>query len=212
MSWFTPESPEDKEAYYVELTNFYKEKYKDQNRLLVSNATPLIPSPTPLITGSNPIPSQAQRPASNSISIPKLKVQAPIIVSATTDEAQVLKYLRSGVVLYPGSVLPGQSGTSVIIGHSSTRYPWEFGSVFAGLNKLNPGDLVYINYNGQDYTYTIKDKRLGSGEKLSSMHFDNDLILASCWPIGTDNARIVVTADLDGASVRSPTSNSLTLR
>src|SRR3989344_1414973 len=96
ISWFTPESPEDKEAYYVELTNFYKEKYRDQNRLLVggvlaqSSHTPII---TPTSTAS-PTQSTAPKTKPNSLSIPKLGVQAPIVVSATTDEAQILKYLR----------------------------------------------------------------------------------------------------------------------
>ncbi|GEM_PF-6670784 len=192
----------DLQAYYIQLENFYKDKYKDLNYLL-----PTMPAATGQASqssGNIELPAQAQasggiQPAtlSNYLSIPKLKIRAPIL-TAPNDENQILKTLKKGVVLFPGSASPGQPGTSVIIGHSSSNFPFtKYSDVFAGLNNLVRGDLIYLSYGGKDYVYTVKDKKLGSPEELASLNFDSDLVLGSCWPVGTASNRVIILADLE---------------
>lgn len=131
----------------------------------------------------------------NTLSIPKIGVDAPILRSQTTDEGQIIKDLRKGVVMYPGSNTPGSNGTTVIIGHSSSGYPiTKYSSVFAGLNKLEQGDLIFVYFNGIKYTYRVNRKIIGSVQDLTNLGITDELIVGTCWPIGTANERILVTA------------------
>lgn len=209
-SYFASES--DEEANNLALEKLYKNKYASLKYLLplpemktenaqsspreslamIGQATAELDQPK-----SNSITAvQSNNVNSNYISIPKLGIKAPILI-APKDDKQILNSLKNGVVLYPDSALPGQEGMTVIIGHSSSNFPLtKYSAIFAGLNKLNTGDLIYINYAGKGYTYTINDKKIGSTQQLASAYFDGDLVLGTCWPVGTDKNRIIVAADL----------------
>lgn len=133
----------------------------------------------------------------NSISIPKVGINAPIIRSKTTDAKTILNDLIGGVVLYPESSLPGNSGTTVIIGHSSSNLPWrKYSSVFAPLSKLSRGDLIHVKFMGRDYTYVVENKYTGTVNDLQTRGINDDLVLGTCWPIGDDKERILITASL----------------
>lgn len=135
--------------------------------------------------------------AGNYIYIPKINVRAPIVFGKSTDQNRILKDLKSGVLLYPGSTVPGGNGTTVIVGHSSSNSPTaKYGTVFSLLNKLVVGDTIQISYSGVNYIYQINGKRTGSAQELANASTGEDLILGTCWPIGTDKGRIVVTASL----------------
>ena len=98
---------------------------------------------------------------SGELFIPKIGVSAPIIKSSSTDAGIILNDLKSGVVLYPDSSLPGL-GSSVIIGHSSSNLPWrKYGTVFAKLNNLSEGDSIYVEYEGRNLVYTVTGKKMG---------------------------------------------------
>ncbi len=58
------------------------------------------------------------------------------------------------------------------------------------------GDLVYVNYADQHYVYEVNSKKTGSVFSLSNADMVGDLILSSCWPVGTDKGRIVIVANL----------------
>ena len=140
---------------------------------------------------------------SNSIQIPQIGIEAPIIIGQSKDNLQLKNDLDKGTVLYPGSVLPGQSGQVVVLGHSAPpnwpkiRYDW----VFSDLNSLVSGDKVIVNFNNKQYTYTITRKEIvKKGSEVSIEGFDpkdNVLTLISCWPPGKNYERIVVQAILD---------------
>jgi len=141
--------------------------------------------------------NDAENIAGNYLYIPKLNIKSPIITSQTADSKSLLTLLNSGVIIYPGSAMPGNAGSTVVIGHSSSNISSsKYGKVFAGLNKLVGGDQVFVHYNNKDYIYTIVSKNTGSVKELSALGLNNDLILGTCWPIGTDKERIIVTADL----------------
>ena len=133
----------------------------------------------------------------NYVYIPNLNVSAPIVIGASTDGNVILEQLRQGVLMYPGSATPGGGGSSVIIGHSSSSIPWQkYGRVFAGLPKLSKGDMIIVSYNGRKYSYQVETKLTGSINELASLNIQNDLVLGTCWPIGTDEKRIIITASL----------------
>ncbi len=132
----------------------------------------------------------------NSIYIPKINVKAPIIAGTSIELNKLLKELEKGVLMYPGSAMPGQ-GNTVIVGHSSSNKPWnKYGNIFSLLNKLEAGDLIYINYNDKLYVYKVDGKKTGSVFSLSKTDLSGDLVLSSCWPVGTDNGRIAIVANL----------------
>jgi LPXTG-site transpeptidase (sortase) family protein len=137
----------------------------------------------------------------NTLEVPKLGIEVPIIFSQSTDKSLIMKDLDAGVVYYPGSVYPGQIGQIVILGHSAPvgwpkiKHDW----VFSDLNNLNTGDIILIDINNKQYTYTVKQKAIiERGEDISADNpsANNSLVLISCWPPGKDYQRIIVQAEL----------------
>jgi len=156
----------------------------------------------------------AQAPAARStlnlnlpfrIDIPVLGKSAPIITENSTNINTIYKTLKRGVVHYGESPAPGQKGTSILLGHSSSP-PWSRGSydtVFDSLADLKSGDKFNIYINGQTLNYEVKYSTLLSPSSNDSAIIqrlertnDSSLILVSCWPAGTDSQRIAVRADL----------------
>jgi len=137
----------------------------------------------------------------DSLYIPKIGMMAPIVIEDSEDREVLLKSLDEGVLLFPGSVEPGNIGSTVILGHSSGAI-WSGGykSVFSLINKLEKGDLVKVYFNNEEFVYRVSKLNILSVEKLDEVVGDsngtNTLFLSSCWPIGTPWSRIVATAIL----------------
>lgn len=141
--------------------------------------------------------TQTVFPQQDQISIAKLGISAPIIQVGSTDDKVVLNALKNGVVLYPGSGNPGGGGTAVIIGHSSSDLPWtKYSAIFATLDKLVPNDIITVSFSGREYTYQVRVIEKGTIQQVLDSGLAGDLILASCWPPGTDKLRIAVSAVL----------------
>lgn len=136
----------------------------------------------------------------NKISIPKIGITAPIVISDTADNNLIHKYLDKGVVMYPGSTVPGSAGETMLLGHSAPpgwpniKYDW----VFTKINQLQPGDTVSITFGNQVHSYAVtKTVFLERGEELPGSDLSkNTLFLISCWPPGKDLKRIAVEAVL----------------
>jgi LPXTG-site transpeptidase (sortase) family protein len=133
--------------------------------------------------------------------MPQFNIKAPIRKFTSSNLDLIYEELKKGVVLYPGSSIPGQ-GYSVIIGHSS-QYPWESGkyrTVFALLNELQPGDKIYVFWEQKPLVFEVKDKQIfipwpqGSGTTETIFPPSNEptLILQSCWPVGAASKRVAV--------------------
>lgn len=135
----------------------------------------------------------------NSISISKIGINAPIVSADGTKQSQLNAALDQGVVLYPGSPLPGQSGEVALTGHSSV-FPWNktsYGQVFALLDKVEKGDVISVVYDNYQYDYQVTDKNvLLPSQVKTSPTMEHKLIISTCWPIGTALKRLVVYADL----------------
>jgi LPXTG-site transpeptidase (sortase) family protein len=126
----------------------------------------------------------------------------PIIFATSADKASLAKDLDLGVVYYPGSVYPGQTGQAIILGHSAPpgwptiKHDW----VFTDLDKLSPGDSILIDLNNTQYTYIVKQKTIiqrgADVPQDNSAANSNVLTLISCWPPGKDYQRITVQAEL----------------
>ena len=130
------------------------------------------PVPTQAVT-QNPITEQAESAElvgpNNEIIIPKIGVTAPLVFVNTTNEAEVLLALRSGVVHYYGTALPGENGNTAFFGHSSNDW-WEPGNykfVFVLLEKLTVGDTYEIHYNSRKYVYRVTQTKVVEPNDLS---------------------------------------------
>jgi len=138
----------------------------------------------------------------DSIEIPKIGVEAPIVFPENNSEEDFEKALKKGVLHYPQSALPGEEGVTIILGHSAPPnwpkidYDW----VFNNLNELNAGDEIYVYFNQSQYIYKVTEEFfLNPGEDVpqgltNSKHVLN---LISCWPPGKDQKRIAVGAELE---------------
>lgn len=161
--------------------------------------------PSFLLEAGKKIENELKQNLSGSLYIAKIQAKAPIMFSvdtANTDPLYLKSYLERGVLFYPGSVLPGWPGKTVILGHSApANWPnIKFDTVFSDLNKLANGDEIEIDLAGQVYRYKVVDKVIlaqgGEVPDFALTNSENMLILISCWPPGKDYKRIAVAAIL----------------
>lgn len=133
--------------------------------------------------------------------IPKINVNAPIVFDV--DPNNTMDAMDDGVAHFraPGaSAYPGEMGNFVISGHSSgdiyETNPYRF--IFAGLERLTEGDLVYINYEGTRYTYSIIKRQIVDPSNVASLAMGTDkplITLITCTPLGTSKNRLLVTGE-----------------
>jgi|GEM_PF-756451 len=145
------------------------------------------------------IPPEADK--ENILLLPKFNIKAPIIAVKEPKLWLIYLKLRKGVVLYPGSAIPGQ-GYSIIIGHSS-QYPWKPGKykrVFSLLSELEKGDKIYVFWKQKQLVFEVEKKKIflpwPKGTETTETVFpptsQPTLILQSCWPVGVAAKRIAV--------------------
>lgn len=133
--------------------------------------------------------------------IPKLNVDVPIHFGIQLSE--VMSAMNNGVAHYRiagASAFPGEIGNLVITGHSAgdiySSNPYKF--IFSGLERLEENDLIYVNYQGTRYTYSVKMKQVIEPSNVSALIMDTDkplVTLVTCTPLGTSNYRLLVTGE-----------------
>lgn len=146
-------------------------------------------------------------PPGTRIIIPRLGKNVPVINISDDNlikrdwgalEKDLQQGLRNGVVHYPGTPWPGQSGNVVITGHSS-YYPWDpgrFKDVFAVLHNVNIGDEIIVFHNQRKYRYKVSNTKVVLPQEVQVLGDtgDNRITLLTCTPIGTNLKRLIVTA------------------
>lgn len=187
-------SPTDKEEiYYQQVARIYRNpgpyntSTPSENNLLNNFGTANISNATSIPGNMNVVLTD------NYIEIPKLQIKAPIVETSGASIKDIMEGLNHGVVRYADGGTP-LSGQTIIMGHSSSRVPSKYGSIFALLGKLENKDVIHIKYNGVIYSYFVISKQTGSVDELKLKNFEGDLVLTSCWPPGTDSGRITVSA------------------
>ena len=133
--------------------------------------------------------------------IPKLNIDVPVHFGIPLDD--VMSAMNDGVAHYRiagASAYPGEIGNTVITGHSagdvysSNQYKY----IFSGLERLEDGDLIYINYNSVRYTYRVIKKEVVEPTNVAALVVQTDkplLTLVTCTPLGTSRYRLLVTAE-----------------
>ncbi|MCX6813854.1 MAG: class E sortase, partial [Candidatus Azambacteria bacterium] len=135
---------------------------------------------------------------------PKIDASAPVVFPKSDSNQDVLAGLEEGVVLYPGSQLPGKDGRSIILGHSSKVdwYKGQYAYIFALLNKLQGGDEFYIISGNKKLVYKVFSNGVLTPEQADELlsqtpENESDAVLITCWPIGSSSKRTVIQAELD---------------
>ena len=133
--------------------------------------------------------------------IPKLNIDVPIHFGISLNE--VMSAMNNGVAHYRiagASAYPGEIGNLVITGHSAgdvySSNPYKY--IFSGLERLDDGDLIYVNYNSVRYTYRVVKKEVVEPSNVAALVVDTDkplLTLVTCTPLGTSRYRLLVTAE-----------------
>lgn len=133
------------------------------------------------------------------LTIPAIGTEAPIVFEPSFAEWKVQVALRSGVVHYGTTAMPGENGKVVILGHSSGQAwaPGDYKFVFMMLDKLQKGDVIYVDYNGTRYTYKVTGSVVVNPNDISQIQPTGKptLSLVTCTPVGTDLNRLIVHAE-----------------
>jgi sortase A len=108
--------------------------------------------------------------------------------------------LRRGPGHYPGTPLPGQSGTVAIAGHRTT-----YGAPFRKIDKVRSGDDIVVTMPYGRFTYRVERTRIVKPTDVwvvDKRSFDR-LVLTACHPLYSAAERIVVFARLVRSEPRS---------
>ena len=132
--------------------------------------------------------------------IPKLNVEVPVAFNIPLSEVDPAMMVGVAHFKIAGaSALPGEIGNLVISGHSAgdiySNIQYKF--IFSGLERLESGDLIYINYESKRYTYSVFDKRVVEPTDIAALtetRAEPTLILLTCTPLGTSRYRLLVYA------------------
>lgn len=116
-------------------------------------------------------PRQTGAPIGTRLQIPKISLDA-MIVEGTT---------RRPLLLGPGhlrtSAQPGEPGNSVVAAHRDT--------FFRRLAELTVGDDIYVDRGGQQFHFTVVDRKIVTPKDTWVLAGTNDerLTLITCYPI-----------------------------
>lgn len=133
--------------------------------------------------------------------IPKLNIDVPVRYGVPLSE--VMSAMNNGVAHYRiagASAYPGEVGNFVITGHSAgdiySSNPYKY--IFSGLERLENGDLIYVNYQSKRYTYRVIKKEVVEPSNVAALVVETSkplLTLVTCTPLGTSRYRLLVTAE-----------------
>ena len=133
-------------------------------------------TPTPITTTSPPQaffePSAGDSNAIGEITIRTDRKTRTYDIMSNVDEDT----LKKNIGLLPGSALPGQAGTCILMGHRDTD--------FSILKYIQAGDTILVKYNDTVYTYTVKYIEIV--EANDELRFEalegSYLVLVTCYP------------------------------
>ena len=136
--------------------------------------------------------------------IPKLNVEVPVVFGSKNDLSSMANAMSNGVAHFsiPGaSAKPGEVGNFAISGHSAGNIyqQSDYKFIFSGLTRMGTGDLIYMDYENQRYTYRVTGTRTvepSNSKSLREIASNNPgkpmITLITCTPLGTSKYRLLV--------------------
>lgn len=137
------------------------------------------------------------------IVIPKIMANVAVTPNVNPSDANIYQSVlrqSGGVAHAAGSALPDEDGTVYIFGHStdSNINVARFNAVFYLLRKLEANDSILVYFQGQEYRYRVKYKKVVEPTDLSDItdvSSPRRLVLQTCWPPGTTWKRLLIVAE-----------------
>jgi sortase A len=117
------------------------------------------------------------------IAIPRLRLKAVVGTS-----------LNKGPAWWPVTGRPSGGDTVAIAGHRTTHtHP------FLDLDRLVPGDAIYVRWQGVSHRYVVSGRRIVSSKQrhIGDARGHEVLILSTCTPKGSARQRLLVYARPD---------------
>lgn len=135
--------------------------------------------------------------------IPKINVDAPVVYGIGPDHKSQMLAMEKGVAHFAisgANAVPGQIGNAVFAAHSSNDAfaSGDYKFVFAQNEKLAKGDIIYMNFEGRRYTYSVTSLEVVMPSEVSRVQINATkpmLTLISCVPLGTAEKRLLVFAE-----------------
>ena len=135
--------------------------------------------------------------------IPKILANVAVTPNVNPSDTNIYQSVlrqSGGVAHAAGSALPNEDGAVYIFGHStdSNLNVARFNAVFYLLRKLEADDLILVYYQGEEYRYRVKYKKVADPTDLSDItdvSSPRRLVLQTCWPPGTTWKRLLIVAE-----------------
>ncbi len=137
--------------------------------------------------------------------IPKINIDGNVNYGVGADHKSQMRAMETGIAHFsiPGAnAVPGQVGNAVFAAHSSNDVfaagDQNYKFIFAQNEKLNKGDVIYMNYQGKRYTYSITSKQVVLPSQIGKVQIKTDkpmITLVSCVPLGTAEKRLLIFAE-----------------
>ena len=175
------------------------------NQLLVANVKAYVSpgniDPANIIV--DPSLTTSVDPGLTNLVIPKINVDAPVDYNAKPDNDSQMAAMKHGLAHFGiagANSKPGQVGNTAIAGHSSNDVfaAGDYKFIFAQLEKLKGGDIIYANYEGTRYTYQVVRTEVVRPSEINKLIYETDkpvMTLITCTPLGTAEKRLLVTAE-----------------
>lgn len=97
--------------------------------------------------------SVMQEGVATRVVIPKIGVDAPVVLSPIKDQTWQVDHLGQAVGHLEGTAPPGSNSNIVLAGHVTLAQ--DVYGPFAGLGQLTTGDMVTVYYGDQSFNYMI---------------------------------------------------------
>lgn len=142
------------------------------------------------------------RDAEFGIVIPKINANASVIENVDPyNESEYQLQLTKGVAHAKGTATPPENGSIFLFSHSSVDFykASRYNSIFYLINKLQPGDDIYLFYDKNKYRYEVRNQTIvdpGDVSYLTDTSNERIVRLMTCWPPGTTFQRLIVEAEL----------------
>jgi LPXTG-site transpeptidase (sortase) family protein len=140
----------------------------------------------------NSLPENKYDVSPNRVIIPKIGVNAPIVVTDNSAYG-----LSQGSWLVPDTSTPDQGGNTVLTGHRFKYLPPN-NLTFYLFDKLEVGDLVSVVWKEKDYLYRVKETKIVEATDLSIQDPTDEptLTMFTCHPIYSTDQRLVIVSEL----------------
>lgn len=133
--------------------------------------------------------------------IPKIKVFTPVIADVDGyDQKQYRDALKKGVAHFKSTAKPDGGGNVFIFGHSTDWQLVEgnYQAIFKDLPALQKNDDIVLQYKQKKYFYKVIYSKITVYDDMTwiEQNDQNVVTLMTCYPVGSNEKRIIVRGKL----------------